>query len=375
MISLLLSCQRQAEEVVIEYWTHADEKREELEARLIDEFESEYPGIKVERRVLSSAELLDMVPSSLEAGEGPVLFNLSSEEISSLLISGALEPVDGPREYTNWCLYVNKAALDEAGLPLPRTWEDIVGIAESLSVHDGPILRNRVFDFRYPYYLTFFIPMVEQLGGSLVGPDGSFVYGDEAWIKALSFMQEWGPLGKNLGSPTLVNARTLFNTEDSLMCLSGLYQGERIKEQNPEFYGSDRWAVLPFPVFEDSVADVSGLHYMHFFLVNAARSEREKEAGWLLASFFVDHADQYLEEVGLIIPLRDMIEGDKVLQKPFGDVFISDLGRSHAVYSGEHASEIQNLIGEAIENVMLRGMSPEQAVASLRASVNYLFAR
>ena len=70
-----------------------------------------------------------------------------------------------------------------------------------------------------------------------------------------------------------------------------------------------------------------------------------------------------------------MIEGDKVLRKPFGDVFISDLERSHAVYSGEHASEIQNLIGEAIENVMLRGMLPEQAVASLRASVNYLFAR
>ena len=384
MISLLLSCQRQDEEVVIEYWTYTDDKREELEVRLIEEFEREYPGIKVERRMFSSAELLDMIPSALEAGEGPVLFNLPSEEISSLLISGALEPVDSsildtslfidgsfegvtldgriygiPREYTNWCLYVNKAALDEAGLPLPRTWEDIVEIAE----------------FRYPYYLTFFIPMVEQLGGSLVGPDGSFVYGDEAWIKALSFMQEWGPLGRNLGSPTLVNARTLFNTEDSLMCLSGLYQEERIKEQNPEFYGSDRWAVLPFPVFEDSVADVSGLHYMHFFLVNAARSEREKEAGWLLASFFVDHADQYLEEVGLLIPLRDMIEGDKVLEKPFGDVFISDLGRSHAVYSGEHASEIQNLIGEAIENVMLRGMSPEQAVASLRASVNYLFAR
>ena len=256
VISLLLSCQRQAEEVVIEYWTHADEKREELEARLIDEFESKYPGIKVERRVLSSAELLDMVPSSLEAGEGPVLFNLPSEEISSLLISGALEPVDSsildtslfidgsfegvtlgdkiygiPREYINWCLYVNKAALDEAGLPLPRTWEDIVGIAESLSVHDGPILRNRVFDFRYPYYLTFFIPMVEQLGGSLVGPDGSFVYGDEAWIKALSFMQEWGPLGKNLGSPTLVNARTLFNTEDSLMCLSGLICNSSLSTQ------------------------------------------------------------------------------------------------------------------------------------------------
>ena len=96
-----------------------------------------------------------------EAGEGPVLFNLPSEEISSLLISGALEPVDSsildtslfidgsfegvtlggkiygiPREYTNWCLYVNKAMLDAAGLGQPRTWEDIAEIANICSEYD-----------------------------------------------------------------------------------------------------------------------------------------------------------------------------------------------------------------------------------------------
>ncbi len=400
VFSLLISCSKQDEEVVIEYWTHADDKREELETRLIAQFEQEYPYITVERRVFSSSELLDMIPSSLEAGEGPVLFNLPSEEISSLLAEGKLAPVDSsildtslyidgvfdavtldgeifgmPREYTNWCLYVNKAALDEAGAGYPRTWEDIAEIAEELSIHDGTVLDNRIFDFRYPYYLSFFVPMVEQLGGSLIGPDGSFIYGDDAWCKALSFMQQWGPLGKNLGSPTLANVRTLFNSEESMMCLSGLYQEERIKEQNPEFYESGRWMVLPFPVFEASVADVSAAYYMHYFLVNANKAPREQEAGWLLASYFTDHAEEYLDEVGLIMPLRSIIEGGKVSQKPFGDIFVADLRKSHAVYSGEYASEIQNLIGDAIYSVMLRGVAPEKAVASLRASVNYLFSR
>ena len=399
VLSLLISCQKPDKEVVVEYWTHADEKREALETRLIAEFEKEYPHITVERRVLASAELLDAIPSSLEAGEGPVLFNLSSEEISVLLSEGALAPVDDeildtslyidgvfdpvtvdgriygiPREYTNWCLFVNKEALDEAGLGYPETWEDIVRIAEALTVHDGSVIENRVFDFRYPYYLSFFVPMVEQLGGSLVGPDGSFIYGDDAWVKALSFMQEWGPLGKNLGSPTLVNARTLFNSEECIMCLSGLYQEERIKDQNPGFYDSDRWMVLPFPVFEGG-KDVSAAYYMHYFLVNANRSREEQEAGWLLTSYLVDHADEFLVEVGLVMPLRSIIEGEGVAQKPYGDVFLGDLQRSHAVYSGEYASQIQTLIGEAIEGVMLRGLTPEKAVASLRVSVNYLFAR
>ena len=53
--------------------------------------------------------------------------------------------------------------------------------------------------------------MVEQLGGSLIGPDGSYIWNTEAWEKALSFMSQWGPLGNNYGSPTLKNARSLFN--------------------------------------------------------------------------------------------------------------------------------------------------------------------
>lgn len=399
MALLLIGCSED-EEVVIEYWTHADERREVLEARLISEFEKEYPHIKVERRILSSYEMIEKVPSSIEAGVGPVLFNLPSEEISSLLLSSALDPVDDsvidtslfidgafdavtlegvvygiPREYTNWCLYVNKAMLDEAGLDYPRTWEDIVEIAEALSTYDGSVLDNRAFDFRYPYYLNFFVPMVEQLGGSLIGPDGSYIYGDEAWAKALAFMQQWGPLGRNLGSPTLVNARTIFTDEEIAMCLSGLYQEERIKDSNPSFYDSGRWMVVSFPVFEDSVASVSSASYIHYFLVNADRSVSERRAGWLLASFLTEHADEYLDEVGLLVPLKSLMEGERVSAKPYGDIFLSELKRSHPIYSGEYASEIQLLIGEAVESVMLQGIDPEKAVASLRASVSYLFSR
>ncbi len=397
--TLLIGCSED-EEVVIEYWTHADVRREALEERLIGEFEKEYPHIKVERRILSSYEMIEKVPSSIEAGVGPVLFNLPSEEISSLLLSSALDPVDDsvvdtslfidgafdavtldgviygiPREYTNWCLYVNKAMLDAAGLGQPRTWEDIAEIAKALSTYDGGVIERRAFDFRYPYYLNFFVPMVEQLGGSLIGPDGTYIYGDEAWAEALAFMREWGPLGSNLGSPTLVNARTIFTDEEIAMCLSGLYQEERLRDSNPSFYDSGRWEVLPFPVFEDSVASVSSASYIHYFLVNADRSAAERRAGWLLASYLTDHASEYLDKVGLLVPLRSIMEGDGVLSKPYGDVFLSELERSRPIYSGEYASEIQLLIGEAVEGVMLQGVEPEKAIASLRASVSYLFSK
>ena len=397
LFSFLLSSCTEEEEIVIQYWTHEDGKRGALEERLIAEFEIENPGIKVERTEFQSSELIYKVSSSMEAGLGPVLFNLSSEVIPELAMSGSLDKLpDGiisaddyipgafdavtygdniygiPLEYTNWCLYVNTSMLEEAGLELPETWEDIRDISLLLTEHDGGIITKRVFDFRYPYYLSFFIPMVMQLGGGLVS-DGSFIVNDDAWIEALSFMKEWGPLGDNLGSPTLLNARSLFNDEKIAMCLSGLYQEERMKDMNPEFYESPRWKVLPFPSFEVALSDVSASSYLHFFMVNEARSGEEKMAGWKLASYFASHADEYLEEVGLVMPLKTIINGDAVINKPYGSVFIDDLKRSTPVYSGPYAMEIQDLIGEAVESVMLQGISPEKAVAQLRASVSYLF--
>ena len=398
LVSLFVIHEERNSVIAIEYWTHADEKRFKLEERLIDEFEAQYPDIKIERRIFSSSELLDYVPSAIEAGSGPVLFNLPSEEISAMLFENYLSPLDTslvdvsayidgafdavtysghiygiPLEYTNWCLYVNRAMLEEKGFDLPRTWEDIVKIAEALSEHDGMIISKRIFDFRYPYYLSFFVPMVEQLGGSLFGPDGTPIYNEEAWREALSFMQEWGPNGLNLGSPTYVNARTLFNDEGIAMCLSGLYQEERMKEENPEFYDSDRWCIVPFPIFENAENDVSSSSYLHFFLVNANASPKERRAGWLLASFFAEHAEAYLDEVGLMMPLKRILESDKVLEKPYGNVFLDDLRRSHAVYSGPFASEIQSLIGDAVNSVMLHNTDPEKAVASLKAAIGYLF--
>ena len=38
------------------------------------------------------------------------------------------------------------------------------------------------------------VPMVEQLGGQLISDDGkTAIVNDEAWLKFLEFMQEWGP--------------------------------------------------------------------------------------------------------------------------------------------------------------------------------------
>ena len=72
-------------------------------------------------------------------------------------------------------------------------------IALKIVKRNGQIITRRGFDFRYPYYLISWVPMVEQLGGKLVSDDGkTAIVNDAAWLKVLNYMKDFGPSGKNL---------------------------------------------------------------------------------------------------------------------------------------------------------------------------------
>lgn len=405
LLLALSSCSSKDKEIVLEYWTHEDMARNELEDRLIAEFVENNPGIKINRILFSSSELLSLLPKSFDAGKAPDVFTLQQDYIQALLASDKLSEVflesfgydslsslediflsdafDGvrkngtiygiPMEYTNWCLYVNKGIFRRAGLDpekdIPRTWEDIVRISSALVERDDGILTTRGFDFRYPYYLTFFIPMVNQLGGDIVDEEGRLaVVNEDAWEKAFSFLSQWGPMESNLGSPTYINARSIFNKGEIAMMLSGLYQEERLENENPDLYFSSDWAVVPFPVFEGGL-DVPCAKYCHYWCVNGDIDKKKQEAAWSFVAFLSEHAEEYLTKVKLILPKREIFENLSKYDIPFLDVFASDLEKASFIYSGPKVHEVSNILESLIREVMLSGLESEKAVIRLRVSL------
>lgn len=412
---LFFACQRKKEEtplpVTITYWTHQDEARAALEQELIAQFIQRNPDVRINRVEYTSSEMIDLIPRAFAAGQGPDMFNLPVESEYPLIARGYVAPVDYlaagfdsrqdlldtyidgvfdgvtvrndiyrlPLEYTNWCLYLNKNAFSAIGLDAekdyPRTWEDVVSLSRKMVVRDGAVLKKRGFDFRYPYYLNFLVPMVEQLGGALVSADGkTAVVGEDAWISVLSFMQAWGPGGVNLGSPTYKNARSSFAGGDATaaMALSGLYQESRMRKQYPEFYQSGQWMVVPFPQFAHAVNEVSASAYVHYLMVNAKSDLRTQKAAWKLIGFLLDHGDQYLERASLVQPTREVVYSRAFRDLPYGNVFLHDLSRSHMVYHGSDSARIQELLGNAVESVMLSGVSPQKAYVTLKANLQEL---
>ena len=400
-----------AAQIELVFWTHEDPNRTPLEEKYIQEFEKMYPNVKIKRVTYPSKKISEVILTAFAANKGPDIFNMeiqneypyivngrvapidlealdlkSFEELKKEYVEGALDPVtyDGeiyglPLELTNWAVFVNKKYFREVGLDpdkdYPKTWEEMMEVSEKLVIRDGEILKRRGFDFRYPYYLTFFLPMVEQLGGKLISDDKkTAIVNDDAWLKVLKYMKEWGPNGKNLGSPTYTNARKLFNKDNNTvtMCLSGLYQIDRIRADNPEFYESGEWMIIPFPVFEDAVNDVRCNYYGHYYMVNAQSSKEKQYWAWKFISFMLSHPEDYLLNVGLVQPKISLINSEVFKNYPYADVFIKDMEKSHSVPLLINGPQFNQLIREAVESVMLTDTTPEEALKILKEKANEL---
>jgi multiple sugar transport system substrate-binding protein len=397
--------------IKLSVWTHEDPNRTRIEERYIQEFMAANPNITVERTTQGATKNIELIQTAFAANQGPDIFNLSIEDEYPYIANGRVAPVnytaagyknkadlinayaDGfldpvtlngniyglPMELTNWCIYVNKKVFRSAGLnperDYPKTWEEMAAISEKLVIRNGDIITRRGFDFRYPYYLVAFVPMVEQLGGKLVSDDGkTAIVGDQAWLSFLRYMKDWGPNGKNLGSPTYTNARNLFNRDnnDIAMATTGLYQQGRIKADNPAFFDSNEWMVIPYPKFANAAKDVAGCYYGHYYMVNAQSSKTNQDASWKLIAYMLTHPEEYLSEVQLIQPTKALFNSTAYKNIPYSDVFTKDMQRGHIVYYGAHSSELQTLIRAAVESVMLSGVAPEQALATLKTAAQEL---
>ncbi len=392
----------------ITFWTHEDPNRTEIEDRYIEEFEQANPGVTIKRVTSGSGQIQELLLTAFAANQGPDIFNMSIEDEYAYIVNERLAPVDFeaagypslravydayisgvldpatykgqlyglPLELTNWCIYLNKKVFKDVGLDpekdYPKTWEEMVEVSEKIAVREGEILNRRGFDFRYPYHLVSTVPMVEQLGGKLISDDGkTAIVNDEAWLKFLKFMQEWGPSGKNLGSPTYTNARKLFNKDnnDIGMCLTGLYQQGRIRSDNPDFYNSGEWMVVPFPVFKNAVKDVPAAYYGHYYMVNGQKPKENQQMAWKFVAYMLSHPEEYLTKVNIVQPTVELMNSETYKSMPYSEVFTNDMAKGHVVYYGENSAKIQSHIVEAIGSVMLAGVSPEDALKTLKRKV------
>jgi sn-glycerol 3-phosphate transport system substrate-binding protein len=162
-------------------------------------------------------ESLAKLRTAIAAGAAPSLSHVVLEVLPYLATAGVLEPLDGyegvgaldfvpeldqrgafaatpggtryavPFNRSTPIAFANRRLLDEAGVRMPRSWDELAEAAGRLTVRpDGGDVR---WGFEVPISSWYWVAMVGQAGGRLVEPDGRVTLGGDAGVEALAFWQ------------------------------------------------------------------------------------------------------------------------------------------------------------------------------------------
>lgn len=324
------------EKIEITMWTFLDPAntsngRSVALAQMIEEFETENPGITVKVEPQDYSTMTAKFLAATATGDAPDLIWCARDELCGVLDAGALEPLEnlflsdwseeeiadiadayynfGEREGKHYILALSKNAivlyyrsdlLEAAGKEVPTTWEEIVDVAQALTGNDeatgikryglgqgfsgagsdSPLLANYIIDKQ----------------GDLFGVDGTANWANDVGVEAM----EWTASTIELGITPAESVNT--TGEDMLV------------EFQSGKYGMICSGAVRVPTVRDAVsfdpntvqiAEVPGGCVLDGWFVGVwSGSEHKQEAGKFLEKMYAPESDLKWVELGGQAPVR-----------------------------------------------------------------------
>ncbi|MFD0049616.1 ABC transporter substrate-binding protein [Actinomycetes bacterium NPDC127524] len=191
-------------------WGSSPEETKLLDSVLKD-FETAHPNIHIKHEVIQD-QYMDVMKTRLIGGQGPDVFYLDASEAPGLIDTGVLEPLnkyedkkfdegdfekpllkafqkDGktygfPKGYSTLALFYNKKMLNDAGVEVPKTWEELQAASKKLTKgkevygfgqnpelartyfigesNGGKVIKDNKANFSDPKVVSAFQPYIDQ---------------------------------------------------------------------------------------------------------------------------------------------------------------------------------------------------------------------
>lgn len=352
------AAQQSGQKTTLTFWTHTFDGMNNLNKKLIAEFEQENPNITVDYSVIPNDQFFTKMLTAMSSGTGPDVFNMSSTYIESYLQSGNVAPVDPsafgykdldalkagwqssafslvtsnnqiygiPDEYDVSALAINKADFEAAGLDPtkpPTTWDEILTDSQKLLKRgtDGQ-LTHRGFDFYYlpNFYWLDFANLSLQYGGHLLSADGTKSAIDSPQNeKALQWWADWVHKDK-LGGPQYglndaTNPLSDFTSNSVSMFIVYPWAVSAI-EASPVWKDTE---IVPLPRV-DPANPVTHV-YGYFWMVNKIGAHQQ--AAWKFVDFLSSHPEEWLTDVGYVQPKKGWTNSEAAKKFPFLNVWLN----------------------------------------------------
>lgn len=280
---------------------------------VIDAFEKQNPGIKVNYQPQSSQDYQDRLKTALEGQDPPDIFRLHTtwlplfvkyvlpapaNTISSTEISTNFYPVVSkllvsnnqvygvPMAVEGLGLYINTAMLQQKQIKTPKTWEDLVTAAKLLKEEDpntgkitraGVALGNTTNVEHWPDILSLMLLQAGTKLTNLKTPEVETTI--DYYTKFVTKLRVW--------DDTLPPSTVAFANEKVAMIIAPSWRAREIKAMNPAL----SWEVVPVP----QLPDVEPLNWASIWFETVSKDSKNPQEAWKFVSYLASaNAQQIL---------------------------------------------------------------------------------
>lgn len=299
---------------------------QKLLKQTLDEFEKKYPNIKVKHEVISD-QYMDVIKTRLIGGEGPDVFYLDAFEAPAMIETGVLEPLDDyvtddfdiddfekplldafkgpdgkiygfPKDYSTLALFYNKKMFAEAGLDVPKTWDELREAAKTLTK------GTEVYGFGVAPELARLYYIAESKGGKVV-TDNKASFADPKVVEALQPIVDMRLKDKSAAQPNEVGAGwggEMFGQQKAAMVIEGNWAIPFLQETFP----NTEFGTAEVPTIDGKKGTMA---YTVAYVMN--KDSQKKEAAWKLISFLTGKEGMKIwTSKGFALPTRKSVAAE-----------------------------------------------------------------
>jgi multiple sugar transport system substrate-binding protein len=390
------------QKVSIEYWQYFYQSKQDLVNALIEDFQKQNPNIEiVHNSTIPYEQFQQKLAAAAPAGQGPDVVNLYYGWLGKYTQSGYLQElptaafpaatlekdffpvVQGaklqgkywgvPTAVRTLALFYNKDILSASGVDTnkpPTTWEEFVDTALKTTKRgaDGKL----------------------ETAGFAWGPDGQ---GHQWWREALNRQNGITPMSQDLKKlnwtdPKAVEAftwwtdlvtkhkvgesgfytddQTSFKTGHAALHIDGSFRLSTFAADAPSL----NYAIAPLPAHKDKATYSS--FWVNCVTKRATGPRLEAATKWLQYLTTPEVMRQWVEKVGELPARPAVAKEDKYAKDARLGPFLQSLDNGYATFFVDEAADRQAVL-DAVNEVLLNGTPPEQAVKGAADKVQAMF--
>ncbi len=387
----------------IEFWDWAHEPRVLYTEQLVEEWQSQHPGVALKYTPLGWTDIETKLLTVAAAGNGPAFSNIHYFWRYDLQRAGVLapypddifdwdklistpfarDPETGNIYTCNFCyytdqVYFNQEMLDAEGITadqIPTNWDDFIRLAQQLTKTDATGVITQAGCSLNDYWAREWLwhTLVYQQGGWLYNESGTeALWNREEGVRALQFIKDFYHNFK-IDGPEFLGQGDAFGNGVAATYINQGYSAAGIDSNFPQLTGL--WSTVPTPTFTGNGLPSWGLQIPEegFGVFNTFPPEVQEQAFDYIRYMIGD--DDRRIEWALIMDgppdNRELLADERLIAEDVGRTIETQaVTLPYRVNYGERPLEAEKFWRTMFDEVILNNADPKVVLDEATAQMN-----